>query len=351
MNRTLGNALCSRDNALNFIRLLLAMAVIFWHTYPTSGAIPSWPAAELGAWAVNAFFALSGFLIAGSRLHLKFWPYLGRRAARVFPAFWTVLVVTGFVFAPISTIFTGRAYRLDDGLNYVAQNSLLWPGELGVGETLRGIPHPDSWNGSLWTLFFEFGAYLAAGTLLSIRLVRRKLVWVSLAILAILSVAVASGIGEGFPRLLDQIVPAVRLWSFFAAGMLAYALRDRIPTTVSVGLASGIALALTFSLGAAGWLGQIPLAVLLLWLGARIPVRVGSSNDVSYGMYVYAFPVQQLLVVAGFAKAAGPELSAVTAAALTLPFAWASWRFIERPAIESCTDGRVKRRREWRRAR
>lgn len=207
MNRTLGNALCSRDNALNFIRLLLAMAVIFWHTYPTSGAIPSWPAAELGAWAVNAFFALSGFLIAGSRLHLKFWPYLGRRAARVFPAFWTVLVVTGFVFAPISTIFTGRAYRLDDGLNYVAQNSLLWLGELGVGETLRGIPHPDSWNGSLWTLFFEFGAYLAAGTLLSIRLVRRKLVWVSLAILAILSVAVASGIGEGFPRLLDQIVP------------------------------------------------------------------------------------------------------------------------------------------------
>lgn len=331
MNRTLGDALSGRANSLNLIRLLLAVAVIFWHTYPISGVVPSWPAATLGAWAVNSFFAISGFLIAGSRLRLEFLVYIGRRAARIFPGYWVVITVTAFGFAPISTIFTGHAYSLYDGANYVAQNSLLWLGELGVGETLAGIPHPDSWNGSLWTLFHEFGAYVAAGLLLSIPFVRRHLVWVSLAAVVLLTVGISTGFGHNFPGFLSQARPATRLWSFFAAGMLVCALRERISTRVPIGVAAGAGLVLTFVLGVAEWMGQIPLAVILLWLGARIRLRIGRRNDISYGMYIYAFPVQQLLVVSGICQPAGPELSAVLAVALTLPFAWASWRLIERP--------------------
>jgi peptidoglycan/LPS O-acetylase OafA/YrhL len=110
-------------------------------------------------------------------------------------------------------------------------------------------------------------------------------------------------------------------------------------------IAAGGLLCLTFTLGVAEWLGQIPLAVTLLWLGARLPLRTGSRNDVSYGLYIYAFPVQQLLVVAGITPIAGPELSAVLAAVLTLPFAWASWTLVEKPCNQlasrftRCTPG------------
>jgi peptidoglycan/LPS O-acetylase OafA/YrhL len=327
----MGDALGSRDNALNFVRLILAASVIFWHTYPLTGTQPSWPADSVGAWAVNGFFAISGYLISGSRMRLDFWPYMWRRAMRIFPAFWVVLVVTAFIFAPVSTLVSGRPYNPLDGVNYVIQNMALWLGELGVGASLSGVPHPDSWNGSLWTLFFEFGAYIAAGLLLGLAFVRKNMAAVLAPLLIILSVAVAVGFGRDFPGILGLAVPAARLWSFFVAGMLVYTFRDRLGSDAVVGLAAASLFALTWAFGIQGWAGQLPFSVLVLWLGAVLTTRVGVKNDISYGVYIYAFPVQQLLVVFGFSALAGAEWSAVSALALTVPLAFASWRWVERP--------------------
>lgn len=62
-------------------------------------------------------------------------------------------------------------------------------------------------------------------------------------------------------------------------------------------------------------------------------VRIGSRNDVSYGLYIWAFPVQQLIIVAGFAWL-GVWGTALLALLLTLHLAWASWRFVEKPAMK-----------------
>lgn len=331
MKKSLGETLASRDNALNFVRLVLAASVIFWHTYAITGTHPSWPAGSVGTWAVNGFFAISGYLIAGSRMRLDFWPYMWRRTMRIFPAFWVVLVVTAFVFAPVSTLVSGRPYSPLDGANYVIQNLALRLGELGIGATLSGAPHPDSWNGSLWTLFLEFGAYIAAGLLLGLAWVRKNMAAGFAALLIILSVAVAMGFGSGFPSILGEAVQAARLWSFFVAGMLVYAFRERLGTNAVVGVAAVSSFALTWVLGIQAWAGQLPFAVLMLWLGAVLPTRIGVRNDVSYGVYIYAFPVQQLLVVFGFSALGGAEWSAVVALALTVPLAFASWRWVERP--------------------
>ncbi|KHL01923.1 acyltransferase family protein [Sinomonas humi] len=331
MNRTLGEALSGRDNALNFVRLGLASAVIFWHTYPITGATPAWSAAEAGAWAVNGFFAISGFLVSGSRLRLGFWIYMWRRAARILPGFWVVLAVTAFVFAPASTLLTGSSYRLLDGCSYVARNAALWLGQLGIGETLTNVPHANSWNGSLWTLYYEFGAYVAAGILFSLRSVRKHRVLVLSILLVILSAGVGLGIGRDLPRPFDQSVQALRLGSFFVAGMLVHALRDRILLTPVVGATALGLFVLAWALRIEAWAGQLPLTGILLWLGAVIPIRIGSKNDMSYGVYIYAFPVQQLLVLAGVSAVAGAEASAGLALLLTLPLAWASWTWVERP--------------------
>ena len=77
----------------------------------------------------------------------------------------------------------------------------------------------------------------------------------------------------------------------------------------------------------------IPFAYGLLWLGAVLPVRLGSVNDLSYGTYIYAFPVQQLLAVAGAHTVLGYWGFATVALLVTLVLAWLSWHLVEKPTL------------------
>ncbi|GAA2018608.1 hypothetical protein GCM10009740_03120 [Terrabacter terrae] len=77
----------------------------------------------------------------------------------------------------------------------------------------------------------------------------------------------------------------------------------------------------------------LPLGYALLWASVAAPTRIGSRNDISYGMYVYAFPVQQTLVLLGASTLVPAPVFALLALALAAPLAWASWRFVESPAL------------------
>ncbi|MES2723643.1 MAG: hypothetical protein V4656_10880, partial [Pseudomonadota bacterium] len=70
------------------------------------------------------------------------------------------------------------------------------------------------------------------------------------------------------------------------------------------------------------WILGLPAAVILL--GEVKSVRVPA--DMSYGLYIYACPIQQILVMSG-------TLSFWASVAATLPFAVASWFMVERPAL------------------
>ena len=80
-------------------------------------------------------------------------------------------------------------------------------------------------------------------------------------------------------------------------------------------------------------LSALPVAYLCIWLGIVLPLaRVGATNDFSYGIYIYAFPVQQLLAVAGV-QAWGVAAFTLLSVAGTIPLAVASWFVLERRAI------------------
>ena len=146
VNKTLGQALGSHDNALNFVRLCLASAVIVSHTIPLGGYDPGWYSRleGWGGWAVNGFFVISGYLIAGSRMRVGILPYLWRRALRILPAFWVNLVLIAFLFAPLSTLLTGQPYTLVDGWHFIAANWTLQINQWSVGATLATVPYPDA---------------------------------------------------------------------------------------------------------------------------------------------------------------------------------------------------------------
>ena len=333
MRATLGSALAERGNALNFVRLVLAAAVVLGHTTPLGGFSPN-ALTEISAIAVNGFFVLSGFLIAGSRMRLGLGRYLWHRTLRIMPAFWVSLVVVALVIAPGAAVVSGETWQLSSALTFITGNLSLEIHQWGIADTLQDVPYVGAWNGSLWTLQFEFLAYVVAGLLLTSRLVRRhlKLVLSLVTVLAAAAIAMAGGpldVSSYFG------VNSLRLGASFAAGMMLWAFRDSLPrTTTLTALAGATSCVLYFTTPTLMYaLAPLPLGYFLLSVGGSRRIRIGSTNDISYGVYIYAFPVQQLLVVLG-----GQHLGYVglfiASLALTVPLAWLSWKLVERPSLQ-----------------
>ncbi|MDO4918827.1 acyltransferase [Kocuria sp.] len=332
--RTLGRGLGGHDNALNLIRLVLASAVIVGHSVPVGGYPESvWQSAS--GTAVNGFFVISGYLIAGSRMRLSLRAYLWRRALRIYPGFWVSLAVTAVVVAPVAAALGGERYEPLSALAYVVANATLYISQWDIQHLLEAVPFPNVWNASLWTLWLEGAAYLLAGLVLTVPRVRRRpLPW--LALLLVLTLVMQFASYGPVDLTTTKFFQGFRLGGFFLAGMVLWAARDRVPLRWWLGVP-----ALALALVASSWpvpvtwaASALPLAYGLLWLGAVLPVRIGAVNDLSYGTYIYAFPLQQLLVVLGANTVLTHGQFSVVALACTLPVAWLSWHLVEKPALK-----------------
>ena len=120
---------------------------------------------------------------------------------------------------------------------------------------------------------------------------------------------------------------------------------DRIPLNGYIGVAMLVLLPIGTELNIAPALAALPAAYLVLLLGVVLPLqRVGAINDISYGMYIYAFPVQQILnELHGDRLPIG--VSVVLATVLTVPVAAASWFLVEKPVL-TWYRARTKSRRQ-----
>lgn len=325
----LNAGLQGRDNALNAIRLLLAAFVVVDHSFKAATGEPG-PLPYLGGFAVDGFFAISGFLIVGSRLRMAMRPFLWRRGLRLMPGYWGLLIFTALVVAPASTLLDGRSYDWRSGATYVLRNALLFTTQMGIDGTPKGVPYEGLWNASTWSLPYEAAAYVVFGLLVALPTFRaRSAAVVCVALAACALAQLGAGVGS------STALELTRLWSFFAAGTLLWFVRERLPSSITRGLLAGGLVLGTLLLGRAWYLtiAPVPLAFLLLWLGARLPVRIGCRNDISYGVYLFAFPMQQLMAVAGVPKAVGLVWFAALSLAVTVPVAWASWLMVERPSM------------------
>jgi len=325
-----------RRNSLNALRLLLAALVIVSHSWPLSGhnPEPEWGGANLGTWAVFGFFAISGFLITRSRLSGRStFDFYRARVLRIFPGFLVALVVVAVGFAPLSQVFDpDAAWHPISSVTFLLRNLLLYPpllGQPGIIHTLANTPFPGLWDGSLWTLFWEACCYVAIG--LAVSLLPRKGVPVLVIVLfGALTLASLAGVFVTYPDLVGRVIPMLIA---FAAGSLLFLFGDRFRANL---LTAGIALVALIVIGLLGLipqLGTLPLAYLLLTLGNVLPLhRVGRSFDISYGVYIYAWPVQQTLALAFHPQLPVP-LFILLSFVGTLPLAFLSCWLIERPAL------------------
>lgn len=328
---TLATRLDPSANSLNAIRLVLASAVIVSHSWSIGryGPTPTHGGFAPGGWAVDAFFVLSGYLIAGSRFNNSLAGYLKRRVLRIYPGFLVCLLSVVLVFAPINYLRThhtlaGYLTTPHTPWSYLWENLALRMQVPSVAGTPSG---GWAWAGTLWTLYFEFICYLIVGVLACWMTFRRRPAIAAVLLAALTAVSFRNN--HVFHH--TDASNLVRLLPFFLAGTVLYLIRDRLPCVWWLAAASGIVLVLVPNAGPRFVvLCAVPLGYLLLYLGAVVPVALGRRNDISYGMYVYGWPVEQVVRSLG-------AVSHLAFIALSLvgsvPLATASWYLVERPAM------------------
>ena len=356
----IGGTFDPRSNSLNFIRLILALLVLLSHAIAIGGfgsivhrTKLTW--AVSGTVAVYGFFGISGFLIARSASSHGFWRYLWQRFLRIFPAFWVCLMVTAGFFGLVAYLHGGGTFARYTSVpsgpfSYVVNDFVLVIHQHSIAGTPSGVgvAVPLDWNGSLWTLAYEFGCYLVLGALAVLGLLRKRMSVLVVALCLWLAEVIITAVPCLNVRFQysSNYVPKeiITLLTIFLVGSLVYLYRDSIPDSRLLAAACGAAFALSFILpvGSGTWQWRFtsidlfaPLLIVpCLWLATHLPlVRVGSTNDYSYGVYIYAYPVSQLLAMWGWKKWGYWPFTLMILLGTAI-FAGASWWGIEKRALK-----------------
>ncbi len=329
------------QNSFGLVRLLAAMAVVLSHAYvitlgpQTLQPLEVLTGYPLGAHAVHVFFTVSGLLVAASFDRRPSLTAFG--AARFFRIYPGLIVATFAVFiacvlfastTDLSTVIKGSITGYFAKILIALAGSSTIP---GVFETLpeKGVNVP------LWTLKYEVMCYICIGLVMGV-VVKTKIVSATQAAWAIVAVS-AMWLLKGKTYNDANFFDHIARFSFaFWCGVLAWHHRKHIQVRWEI-LVALFALTVAMVYFA---LPLLPHALMLLsgYLALFVAqykygalTEFADKNDLSYGTYIYGWPIQQLLVLYGLGVS--PLVNAMLAIAVVLPIAYLSWRFVEKPAL------------------
>lgn len=340
-----------RSNAFDAVRLALATMVVFAHCYfLVDGAIdrePLWVLShgqlQSGQVAVYLFLCISGFLVTRSFLTSRsLRSYLSKRFARIVPGFLTATFLGLVVLAPL--LATGTIGEFFSRQNWLAIciNALALR-QTGVSGVLD--PNPVKLvHGTLWTIKYEFDCYILTALIGSLGLLSRRFAIATFAVIVVVLIALnlaverLPAIDTGIAGLLISSPPRwPELLPFYFAGAAIYVFRKSIPLSgILFMAANGILLISLFTGGARVAMllaGSYAIIYLALSANGRISI-FGRHTDLSYGVYLYAWPVQQLVVFAS-RNALSPLALFAISMPISLFVAYCSWRLIEEPALRA----------------
>jgi peptidoglycan/LPS O-acetylase OafA/YrhL len=346
-----------RSNNLDFLRLVLAISVVYCHCYilfygTEEGVEPLWVASgkqlSIGTVALNMFFVISGFLIIQSWNNCEgLGDFLKRRILRVYPGFIVASLLCVLLFAPIGTVdwFMPHGYWKLYYENINIPKVLFRMAELNkpaIPWTLKSAPYPNDINGPLWTIRYEFYCYLLVPLLGFAGLYKKKYFVVILFLIAFVSQLLQQyanismfnwheyiliGKPDFFPRFL----------TYFLAGICFYNYKDEIPRSRALVLFSMLMLIASTVYFKGLVITQPIFATYILFYLAftdKIPFQnFAARGDFSYGVYIYAWPVQQLLILF-FQKQLNIGTLFILTLTITIVIAFLSWHCIEKPFLK-----------------
>jgi peptidoglycan/LPS O-acetylase OafA/YrhL len=332
-----------RPTGFDYLRIILSIAIVCEHSIITSygetagGAVWQLPFRPLVGMFLPMFFALSGFLVAGSLFRTaSLVQFLGLRVIRIYPALCVEVLISALLIGPLLTSLPLKDYFSSPVfylylLNITGDIHYLLPG------LFQNNPFPDTVNLQLWTVPFELGCYITLSLLAVIGI--KKFHWMAPAatVLLLLAYFVVRVIVKKQWALIaiHGGLPGPLLIACFLSGVSLYLYKEKLPWSRSLCAISGVLTALLFGFIPLGDFIAAPVAAYFtVSLGVTNPkkLRILQGADYSYGIYLYGFVLQQAL--ASFPWAREWWINILFCVPAAIGMAAASWHFIEKPALD-----------------
>ncbi|MCC5939166.1 MAG: acyltransferase [Lunatimonas sp.] len=345
-----------RLNNFDIIRFLLASSVILCHSYVilygyeqfvVLEPFMKWSSGQIsiGSFAVNFFFVISGFLILKSyESSSGLGDYFSKRVLRIYPGFIMVFLLGLFLFGPVgyaNELGVGSYFEFLDRVpkkrEFVNMLSLQPPKESSYFTNLpqRGL------NNSLWTIQYEFVCYLLVPLLGFIGVLKSRR-WTLVSLVVVYACYLAQSFGfaftsYGWPDLWVISNPYFyfRFFTYFLLGAVVYLYRENIPSNTWFALISVLGIIVSFRYSLVDQLLPVFGTYLLFYLAYMPKLQYpafSKHGDFSYGIYLYGWPLQQLIMTF-FSSYLTPFWFFTITFPIVLIFAIFSWYAIERPFL------------------
>jgi peptidoglycan/LPS O-acetylase OafA/YrhL len=327
----------NRPAGFDYLRITLAVAVIISHAplicygWAFHREWVSHPLVRpLIFFIVPSFFALSGFLVAGSLERNPLSKFLTLRGVRIFPALAAEILLSALLIGPLVTNFSRSGYFSDPlffryFMNVVGHIQYFLPGVFTTN------PAPDYVNLQLWTVPRELECYILISAVSIIGLYKRP--WILFVALSLTCAAIVfyQQAFRGYLEHDGQARGALPVLSFLC-GVALFGLRRSIPLNAPLFGLSAAAVALCLSLPDLTFVSPFAIAYVTVFIGLQDPARIWlvRGADYSYGMYLYGFPIQQMISWA-FPWSRIWYINIALAVAAAAVCALLSWTLIEKP--------------------
>ncbi|MBO7458595.1 MAG: acyltransferase [Paludibacteraceae bacterium] len=329
-----------RDNCFDFLRFAFAFNVVLGHLtviacYPE--LIPFQKVFNTYL-SVTGFFVISGFLIAQSYERSTLKSYFIKRAKRLLPAYWFVIIACAIGLVGLSTLPVIDYYTSPDWWKYLGANlcflNFLQPSLPGVFD--NPFINGTAVNPALWTLKIEVGFYLLV-PLLMLWLRQSKRPWSLLLCIYIFAVIYRTGLGYygGYTHRNIYVFLARQLpgfMSYFAVGMTGYLYKDQLLHYKNYLIMPALLVFIAEHIFDVEILSPLAWGIVVLWCAYSLPVlnNFAKYGDISYGIYICHGPILKILLSLGVFATIGIGLASIVYIVCILIVGLLSWHLLEK---------------------